>query len=79
MAGYHLYVGDSSGRYNDRIRVGDETTAQLVIDRSTLYLAVSAYTFEGFESVLSDELVVAADNVDAAASGRLQIISSSIQ
>ena len=80
VAGHHVYTGDSSGQYAERTSLGNQTSAELVIGQSTLYLAVSAYTAEGLESPLSDELVVLGDELDAAAtSGGFQILGSSIR
>jgi hypothetical protein len=40
--------------------LGNQTAASAILDQPTTYFAVSAYTSEGLESVLSDELVVIA-------------------
>ena len=79
VAGYHVYTGDSSGAYTGRILVGNQTTVQLEVGESNLYIAVSAYTAEGLESPLSDELIVLATNLEAATtSGGPQIIDNGI-
>ena len=78
VAGYHVYVGNSSGQYTDRTAVGNQTSAQVEVGQSALYIAVSAYTAEGLESPLSNELIILAENMEAAsASGGLQVLSSS--
>lgn len=59
VAGYHVYIGQSSGQYRDRITVENQTTAQLPLGQAAVYIAVSAFTSEGLESALSGELIVA--------------------
>ncbi len=58
VAGYHVYIGKASGSYYDGFTVGNQTTAQVLVGQTTLYVAVSAFTSEGLESALSDELIV---------------------
>lgn len=80
VAGYRVYIGDSSGYYTDQTAVGNQTTAALEIGQSTLYVAVSAYTFEGLESALSDELIISTDKLQGAgASGGLEVFSRGTQ
>ena len=71
VVGYNLYTGIVSHQYTNKQPVGNETTAQLPAGQGTIYVAVSAYTAEGIESALSDELVVSASSqtANAAASG----------
>ena len=61
VVGYKLYSGRSSRHYTVQEPLGDKTSAQVTVDQEAVYLAVSAYTAEGFESVLSEELVVRSD------------------
>ena len=58
VVGYNLYTGPSSHRYTLKQSLGNQMTAQLPANQGALYIAVSAYTAEGFESQLSDELTV---------------------
>jgi len=58
VVGYQLYMGSVSGQYDTIQRVGNQTSAAIVIDRPVIYLAVSALTGDGLESPLSPELVV---------------------
>jgi len=58
VVGYNLYIGDASHQYTTKQSVGNQTVAQLPIDENTIYVAVSAYTAEGLESQLSEELTV---------------------
>jgi hypothetical protein len=57
--GYQLYRGSASHEYVSGQPLGPQTSAQISVDQSATYLAVSAYTAEGFESDLCEELVVA--------------------
>ena len=61
VVGYKLYSGSSSQHYTAQEPLGDHTSAQITVDQGAVYLAVSAYTAEGLESVLSDELIVRPD------------------
>jgi hypothetical protein len=59
VAGYNVYYGTSSRSYTSSINTGDN--AQVVIDGlvegQTYYFAVTAYTFDGYESDYSDEII----------------------
>lgn len=67
VVGYRLYIGDSSRHYTAKQDVGSSTIAQLVVDEAALYVTVSAYTADGFESSLSEELVILRTTEEAAA------------
>jgi hypothetical protein len=59
MAGYRLYVGTSSGVYNQPIQVGKTTTSYVVTGLpkgQTYFIAVSAYDTSGNESQKSSEV-----------------------
>jgi hypothetical protein len=58
VVGYQLYRGERSGVYTIKTPLGNETSAELMISDSAVYVAVSAYTAEGLESVLSNEVVL---------------------
>ena len=58
VAGYMLYSGNASHQYTLKQTLGNQTTASVVLDQPTTYFAVSAYTVEGVESLLSEELIV---------------------
>jgi hypothetical protein len=58
VVGYVLYVGSASHRYTSKQTIGNLTSVRVVIDQPTLYFAVAAYTYDGLESVLSDEFAV---------------------
>ena len=58
VVGYNLYIGTASGHYTTKQSLGNQIVAQLPANQQTLYLAVSAYTAEGLESALSDELAL---------------------
>jgi len=59
VVGYQLYRGSATHEYVSGQPLGPETSAQISVDQSATYLAVSAYTAEGFESDVCEELVVA--------------------
>jgi hypothetical protein len=61
VVGYQLYRGNRSGHYIIKTPLGNQTSAQMVISDSAVYVAVTAYTSEGLESVLSNEVVVSGD------------------
>jgi len=63
--GYMLYVGSASHHYTSKQTIGNQTSARVVIDQPALYFAVAAYTNDGLESALSDELAVT-DNMATA-------------
>ena len=71
VVGYKLYSGRSSRHYTVQEPLGDKTSAQVTVDQGAVYVAVSAYTAEGLESVLSDELVVRPDASAGAGSSSL--------
>jgi len=71
VVGYKLYSGSTSQHYSAQEPLGDRTSAQVTVDQGAVYLAVSAYTAEGIESVLSDELVVRPDASAGAGSSSL--------
>jgi hypothetical protein len=81
VAGYYVYTGGATRHYNDRFTVGNETTAQIMVNQSAVYVAVSAYTAEGLESVLSDELIVRIPDAEGAAlaGGGFQVIGSAVR
>jgi hypothetical protein len=59
LAGYRLYVGTSSGVYNQPIQVGKSTTSYVVTGLpkgQTYFIAVSAYDTTGNESQKSAEV-----------------------
>jgi|SRR4051812_20026009 hypothetical protein len=62
VVGYQLYSGNRSGHYSNKTPLGNQTSAQVALSDSALYLAVSAYTAEGLESVLSNEVTVSDGN-----------------
>jgi hypothetical protein len=67
VAGYYLYIGNASRQYTGKHPVGNQTSASVAVGEGAVYLAVSAYTAEGFESALSQELVLNANPSSAAA------------
>jgi hypothetical protein len=80
VVGYQLYTGDSSGHYTSKTVVGNQISAELVVDASTLFIAVSAYTAEGLESVLSNEVAInEANQDDVTFGGGTRIISGDTQ
>jgi hypothetical protein len=58
LAGYKVYVGSSSGNYQQKIDVGNLTnyTVNNLTDGSTYYFAVTAYDTSGLESSFSSEV-----------------------
>jgi hypothetical protein len=62
VAGYQLYTGNVSRHYIAGRPLGDRTSIKVVLDQPIVYLAVSAYTADGFESSRSEELVLRADS-----------------
>jgi len=77
VAGYYVYSGDARGRYTEKVPVGEESTAQIVVGEAPVYVAVTAYTAEGVESVFSEELIVWAAGAEGALpSGGFQTIGS---
>jgi hypothetical protein len=58
VVGYNLYMGDASHQYTTKQPLGNQMIAQLPIDQRTIYVAISAYTVEGLESRLSEELII---------------------
>jgi hypothetical protein len=63
VAGYMLYAGSSSHQYTTKQPIGNQTLVRVVIDQPVLYFAVTAYTNDGLESVLSYELAVTSNGV----------------
>ena len=66
VVGYQLYTGDGSRHYTAKQPLGDQTSAQVTVNQGAVYVAVSAYTAEGLESALSEELVVTGDGQSSA-------------
>jgi hypothetical protein len=64
VVGYRVYSGNVSGQYTASQALGDQTTAQVAINGGTVYIAVTAYTADGIESALSEELLVTEDSQD---------------
>jgi hypothetical protein len=64
VVGYRVYSGNVSGQYTASQALGDQTTADVAINGGTVYIAVTAYTADGIESALSEELLVAKDSQD---------------
>ena len=58
VAGYRLYTGSTNERYETSSDLGAATTAQVTLNQSVIYVAVSAYTSQGTESLLSNRLVL---------------------
>jgi hypothetical protein len=58
VAGYRLYVGETSGNYTSVIDVGNATTATVsnLTVGTTYYFALTAYDSTGLESPLSSEI-----------------------
>jgi hypothetical protein len=71
VVGYYLYIGNASRQYTGKQPLGNQTSASVLVGDGAIYLAVSAYTAEGFESTLSQELVLNANTRSAAASSGL--------
>jgi hypothetical protein len=63
VAGYLLYSGTASHQYTVKQTVGNQTSARVTLDQTTMYFAVTAYTADGLESVPSAELRVGPDSV----------------
>lgn len=62
VVGYKIYVGPASHHYTVTQAIGDQTTAQVTVSNGPVYVAVSSYTVEGLESVLTPELVLGGDS-----------------
>ena len=59
LAGYKVYAGTAPGQYGAPITVtAPSYTFQEVTDKTTYYIAVSAFDTSGNESALSDEVSV---------------------
>jgi hypothetical protein len=70
VVGYNVYTGINSHQYTNKQPVGNQTMAQLPVGAGTIYVAVSAYTAEGIESALSDELIVSTPSQDTSTTSR---------
>jgi hypothetical protein len=79
VVGYHVYTGDKSGNYDSKTALGNQTSIEITVDQSTVYVAVSAYNEDGLDSMLSNEVKVSADNSDTGSSGGSLTINSSSQ
>lgn len=60
IAGYRIYVGNSSGNYPTVIDVGNVLIFDITnaIETSTYYIAVTAYNTSSLESEKSDEIFI---------------------
>lgn len=60
VAGYNIYYGTVSHKYDSKVSVGNVTTTTIsgLVAGTTYYLAVSAYDISNVESALSDEAVI---------------------
>lgn len=59
LAGYKVYFGTAPGQYSTPVTVtAPSYTLQGVTDKTTYYVAVSAFDTSGNESALSDEVSV---------------------
>ncbi len=56
LAGYHVYYGRMSGDYTRVVTVSDPTAVIGIRGTQTYYFAVTAFTRNGAESDLSDEV-----------------------
>jgi fibronectin type 3 domain-containing protein len=58
LAGYYIYVGETSRNYTGVVDVGNQTEFTWVnlTDGNTYYFAVTAYDYAGNESAFSDEV-----------------------
>lgn len=58
LAGYKLYVGNSSGKYNQVITLGltNHYTFSLYTEEVSFFFAITAYTQNGLESGFSNEV-----------------------
>jgi Fibronectin type III domain len=59
VAGYNVYYGNASRSYTSVTNVGNTSSAVIggLVEGRAYYFAVTAYTFDGFESDYSDEIV----------------------
>ncbi len=59
VAGYNVYYGIASRSYTSIVDVGNSSNAVIggLVEGQTYYFAVTAYTYDGFESDFSDEIV----------------------
>jgi hypothetical protein len=58
VVGYALYYGTNSGSYQTRLDVGNHTNAtiQIPTNGSSFFFVATAYTFDGVESLPSNEV-----------------------
>lgn len=78
-AGYRLYLGESSGEYTESFDVGNVTEFELseIKTGHEYYCAISTLNVFGFESVLSNEIVIAVLGPDGNANeGRLILLEA---
>jgi hypothetical protein len=71
VVGYQLYTGIASHQYTAKQPIVGQTFAQVVLDQPAIYVAVSAYTADGLESALSEELVVTLESPQSASTAGL--------
>ena len=59
VAGYNVYYGNASRSYTSVTNVGNSTSTVIggLVEGHSYYFAVTAYTYDGFESDYSDEIV----------------------
>lgn len=72
LAGFRVYVGHTSSRYDSAIDVGNQLTAAIPapIEGQTYFFAVQAYNLDGATSLMSDEVAyVVADRTAPSVSG----------
>jgi len=64
VAGYRVYWGTATGTHNNKVEVGDASTAVIALpSRADYYFVATAYNDKG-ESLPSDELFIAAAKID---------------
>jgi len=56
IAGYNLYYGKASGRYDGAINVGNTSSYTLIVPKGKYYIALTAYDNTGNESDVSNEV-----------------------
>jgi len=56
VAGYKVYYGTASGKYNHSVDVGNVTQATLHVSKKKYYISLTAYDIHGNESDFSNEV-----------------------